>query len=119
MLFDLMTRTPTLTRTDKLLLLTSLVRSDQNPPRIESFYVPGGEARGIARLLDDAFRCVGAQYGVMAEAEAQALAPYLSAISQLKCRIQGGRLHSEFLSRLNARPVSEGWNLGEIGRAHV
>src|SRR3546814_2329 len=45
---------------------------------------------------------------------AQAYAPYLSAISQLKCRIQGGRLHSEVLSRLNARPVSEGWNLGVI-----
>ncbi|WP_454890471.1 hypothetical protein [Sphingopyxis chilensis] len=42
---------------------------------------------------------VGAQYAVTTEAAAQAYAPYLSAISQLKCRMQGGRLHSEVLSR--------------------
>src|SRR3546814_36697 len=90
--------------------------ADQKPPRIERYYVPGGDAGEIARRLDEACRDVGAQYAVTAEAAAQAYAPYLSAISQLKCRIQGGRLHSEVLSRLNARPVSEGWNLGVIDR---
>jgi hypothetical protein len=51
---------------------------------------------------------------VTAEAAAQIYAPYLSAISQLKCRIQTGRIQNEVLSRLDARPVSEGWNLGVI-----
>lgn len=88
--------------------------ADQKPPRIERYYVPGGDAGDIAHRLDEACRDVGAQYAVTAEAAAQAYAPYLSAISQLKCRIQGGRIHSEVLSRLDARPVSEGWNLGVI-----
>lgn len=87
---------------------------DQKPPRIERYYVPGGDAGEIARRLDEACREVGAQYAVTAEAAAQVYAPYLSAISQLKCRIQGGLLQSEALSRLDARPVSEGWNLGVI-----
>src|SRR3546814_10053207 len=73
--------------------------ADQKPPRIERYYVPGGDAGEIARRLDEACRDVGAQYAVTAEAAAQAYAPYLSAISPRKCRIQGGdrkstRLHS-------------------------
>lgn len=88
--------------------------ADQKPPRIERYYVPGGDAGQIARRLDEACRDVGAQYAVTAEAAAQAYAPYLSAISQVRCRIQGGRLHREVLARLDARPVSEGWNLGVI-----
>lgn len=88
--------------------------ADQKQPRIERFYVPGGDAGEIARRLDEACHDVGAQYAVTAEAAAQAYAPYLSVISQLRCRIQGGRLYSEVLSRLDARPVSEGWNLGVI-----
>src|SRR3546814_3019324 len=80
--------------------------ADQKPPRIERYYVPGGDAGEIARRLDEACRDVGAQYAVTAEAAAQAYAPYLSAISQLKCRIQGGRLHSEDWksTRLNSSP---------------
>lgn len=88
--------------------------ASQKPPRIERYYVPGGNAGEIAHRLDAACRGVGAQYAVTAEAAAQAYAPYLSAISQVRCRIQGGRLHREVLSHLDARPVSEGWNLGVI-----
>lgn len=91
--------------------------ADQKPPRIERYYVPGGDVAELVRRLDAACHDVGAQYAVTAEAAAQAYAPYLSAISQLRCRIQGGRLHSEVLSRLDARPVSEGWNLGVIEEA--
>ena len=88
--------------------------ADQKQPRIERYYLPGGDAGTIARRLDEACHDVGAQYAVTAEAAAQVYAPYLSVVSQLRCRIQGGRLHSEVLSRLDARPVSEGWNLGVI-----
>lgn len=91
--------------------------ADQKPPRIARYYVPGGEAGDIARRLDQACGDTGAQYAVTAEAAAQAYAPYLSAISQIRCRIQGGRLQSEVLSRLDARPVLEGWNLGVIEEA--
>lgn len=86
----------------------------QKPPRIDRYYVPGGDAGELAYRLDGAARSVGAQYAVTAEMAAQAYAPYLSAISQIKCRIQGGRIQDEVLARLDARPVSEGWNLGVI-----
>ncbi|KZD08752.1 MarR family transcriptional regulator [Oceanibaculum pacificum] len=95
---------------------------NQKPLRIERYYVPGSDAAQIARRLDDACRDAHARYAVTAEAAAQVYAPYLSSISQLKCRIQGGSARNEALSRLEARPVSEGWNLGvieEAGRQHI
>lgn len=91
--------------------------ANRKPPRMERYYVPARDAADIARQLDEACRAVGARYAVTAEAAAQAYAPYLTAISQLKCRIQGGRVRRDVLARLDARPVSEGWNLGVIDDA--
>lgn len=90
---------------------------NQKAPRLDRYYVPYGAAGEIAQRLDKVCRDVGAKYAVTAEAAAQAYAPYLSTISQIKCRIQGGRLRSEVLSRLDARSVSEGWNFGVIEAA--
>ncbi len=45
---------------------------------------------------------------------AQIYAPYLSSISQLRCRIEPGQKLIEALLNLDARPVAEGWNLGII-----
>ncbi|WP_292637181.1 MarR family transcriptional regulator [Novosphingobium sp.] len=94
----------------------------QKPPQIERYYVPANDAGEIARRLEDACRDAGAQYAITAEAAAQVYAPYLSSISQLKCRLQAGRVQHDVLSRLDARSVSEGWNFGviaEVGKHDV
>jgi hypothetical protein len=88
--------------------------TDQKPPRVVRYYVPGGSALELAQRLDRACQDADAAYAVTAEAAAQLYAPYLSSISQVKCRIEPGRRQEEALDALNARPVSEGWNLGLI-----
>ena len=86
--------------------------ADQKPPKLARYYVPGSNALELAQQLDRACRDADAAYAVTAEAAAQLYAPYLSSISQVKCRIEPGRRQEEALERLNARSVSEGWNLG-------
>jgi len=54
-------------------------------------------------MLERACGDVDASYAITAEAAAQAYAPYLSAISQVKCRIAADRRRGEVLSRLGAR----------------
>lgn len=86
----------------------------QKPPKLHRFYVRSDDHDALARRLDEACREVGAAYAVTAEAAAQAYAPYLTSLSQVKCRIEPGRVHDRALAALDARPVTEGWNLGVI-----
>lgn len=88
--------------------------ADQKPPKIERYYVPGADADGLAQRLDQACRHADAAYAVTSDAAAQAYAPYLSSISQVRCRIVPGPRQRDALETLQARPVSEGWNLGVI-----
>jgi hypothetical protein len=88
--------------------------SIQKPPKMHRYYVRTGDHDALARRLDEACREVGAAYAVTAEAAAQAYAPYLTSLSQLKCRIEPGRVQDRALAALDARPVTEGWNLGVI-----
>lgn len=92
----------------------SRIVANQKRPKLERYYVPASNSENLARRLDHACRETGAPYAVTAEAAAQAYAPYLTNISQLKCRIRKGRAQTEALRLLDARPVSEGWNLGII-----
>lgn len=86
--------------------------TEQKPPKLERFYIPISDVRQLSEHLDQV--CGGSDYAVTAEFAAQAYAPYLSSISQIKCRILPGPRQKDILDRLDARPVSEGWNLGII-----
>ena len=88
--------------------------TDQRPPKIERYYVPGAEAEEVSQRLDQACRKADAPYAVTSEAAAQAYAPYLSSVSQVRCRIIPGPRQRDALETLGARPVTEGWNLGVI-----
>lgn len=88
--------------------------ADQKPPKMTRYYVPAVDAEALSHQLNDACHNANAAYAVTAEAAAQAYAPFLSSISQLKCRIIPGPRQQEALERMRARPVSEGWNLGLI-----
>ena len=88
--------------------------ADQKPPKFERYYVSSANAEELAQKLDRACGEADAAYAVTSEAAAQAYAPYLSTVSQLRCRIIPGPQRDRALERLNARPVSEGWNLAVI-----
>ncbi|WP_141237212.1 MarR family transcriptional regulator [Sphingopyxis sp. GW247-27LB] len=89
--------------------------SDQKAPTVRRYYVPkGSDALELALRLDQACDEAKAAYAVTGEVAAQIYAPYLSSISQLRCRIEPGQKLIEALLNLDARPVAEGWNLGII-----
>lgn len=85
--------------------------ADQKPPRFARYYVSSADVADLARRLDEACTAVDAAYAVTSEVAAQAYAPHLSSISQLRCRVVPGSHQASALKELGARPVDEGWNL--------
>lgn len=88
--------------------------ADQKLPKFDRYYVSSANIEELARKLDRACNEANAAYAVTSEVAAQAYAPYLSSVSQLRCRIIPGPQQDLALERLHARPVSEGWNLAVI-----
>jgi hypothetical protein len=65
--------------------------------------------------LDRVFEQHQAAYAITHEAAAQRYAPFLSSVSQVRCRLMlPGRLAEDALGALNARGVTEGANLAVI-----
>lgn len=87
---------------------------EQKPPRAVRYYVPSADADALCRKLDDACRSNDLLYAVTGEVAAQLYAPYLSAISQVRCRMAPGVLRDRVFEQMDARPVSEGWNLAVL-----
>lgn len=86
----------------------------KKPPKLHRYYVPVGDVAELGQRLDTICTHHETRYAVTGEVAAQIHTPYLSNISQLKCRIQPGRAQWAVLEELDAHPVSEGWNLGVI-----
>lgn len=86
--------------------------AEKGPSKTARYFVPVASTEELARRVDQACREADVRYAVTGEVAAQTYAPYLSTISQLRCRIAPGRAREEALNRLDARPVREGWNLG-------
>lgn len=82
----------------------------RSAPRWRRYYVPD-DASMIVRRLAHSAQEVGARYAITGEAAAQAYAPFLSNISQVRCRMSLDIHGVEVLDALDARPVNEGWNL--------
>lgn len=87
---------------------------EQKSPKIARYYVPSPDIHAICRQLDQACRANDLLYAVTGEAAAQHYAPYLSTVSQVRCRMPSGRQRDRALEQIDARPVSEGWNLGVL-----
>jgi hypothetical protein len=85
-------------------------RSAVKPPRPRRYYV-SGTSEDVMQSLAGACDATGAKYAITGEAAAQRYAPYLSNISQVVCRMLAGTEASKALSAIEARPVTEGWNL--------
>lgn len=88
--------------------------AQRKPLKAVRYYVPSATAEELCQKLDQACRSDDVPYAVTGEAAAQLYAPYLSTISQVRCRISPGRSEGRILEQIDARQVSEGWNLAVL-----
>lgn len=88
--------------------------AQQKPPEVTRYYVPSPNAEVLCQQLDQRCRSHDLLYAVTAEAAGQRYAPYLSTISQVRCRMAPGLARDRVLEEMDARRVSEGWNLAVL-----
>jgi hypothetical protein len=79
-------------------------------PALRRFYVPSLKADQLLEPIGRVFGHHKVDYEISYEAAAQCYAPFLSAISQIRCRLIPGPAVDSALSDLDARVVTEGLN---------
>lgn len=83
-------------------------------PNLRRFYVPSMKNDKLLESIDQAFGSHNVEYAISYEAAAQCYAPFLSVVSQVRCRVIPGPTADSALSDLGARVVNEGANLAII-----
>jgi hypothetical protein len=84
-------------------------------PAMDRYYVPGVKADGLMQRIGEQFgKKNNIAYAVSYEYAAQRYAPFLSSISQIRLRMIKSPESQDAISKLGARPVVEGSNLGII-----
>ena len=84
------------------------------PPPMRRFFVPSVRAEELVEKIADVCAETKAEYAITHEAAGQWYAPFLSTISQVRCRMLAGQVTDETLSALDARSVVQGANLAII-----
>lgn len=84
------------------------------PPALRRYYVPAVKPMDLPERLDRMFEQHQVAYAITHEAAAQRYAPFLSSVSQVRCRVTPGRGAEEALGAVDARVVTEGANLAVI-----
>lgn len=88
--------------------------SSMRPESLRRFYVPSMKADSLMDRLGEVFEAHEVEYAISHEAAAQRYAPFLSAVSQVRCRLIAGSAADAAIAELGARVVSEGANLAII-----
>ncbi|MEN0119215.1 MAG: hypothetical protein AAGD15_21060 [Agrobacterium cavarae] len=94
----------------ELLDVWSDIHRGNKPSMTRRYYVKGGTPQSIMQMIEDLSERNDWQYEITGEAAAQHYTPYLSTVTQVRCRLN-------ILSRtdlrefLDVRPASQGWNL--------
>jgi hypothetical protein len=88
--------------------------SSIRPPAMRRYFVPATNPDGLIERLGQVCEAHGVDYAVSFEAAAQRYAPFLSSISQVRCRLLAGSGGDAAIADLGARVVSEGANLAVI-----
>jgi hypothetical protein len=83
-------------------------------PEIRRYYVPRSKPEELMKAINDVCKRLSTAYVITHEWAAQLYSPFLSSISQVKCRIFPNAPLSLIASELNAREVEEGSNWGLI-----
>ncbi len=100
-----------LTNPHALLDAWSAHQASVKPKTVRQYYVRSAAVADLQRRIDRACQLEGVQYEFTGVCAAQIHAPYLSSVSQVSCRMPAGRGMHAVLNAVDARPVSEGWNL--------
>ncbi|MDE0620331.1 MAG: hypothetical protein OXH83_01540 [Bryobacterales bacterium] len=81
------------------------------PIALRRYFVPSLGAEGLIQKFSEACTANRAEYAITHEAAGQQYAPYLSAVSQVRCRLMLGAPADGVLAALNARIGDEEANL--------
>jgi hypothetical protein len=84
------------------------------PPVLQRYYVPAVKADQLLKHVSQVFASLQLEYAVSHEAAAQRYAPFLTSISQVRCRLLPGPSADAAIGELGARVVSEGANFAII-----
>ena len=88
--------------------------SSIRPPTLRRYFVPSMKADGLPERVGQVFESHDVEYAISFEAAAQRYAPFLSAVSQVRCRLLVGSAADAAIAELGARVVNEGANLAII-----
>lgn len=84
------------------------------PPALRRYYVPSMRADNLLEHIGQVFATHDVEYATSHEAAAQRYAPFLSSVSQVRCRLLVGPAADAAIGNLGARIVNEGANLAII-----
>jgi hypothetical protein len=84
------------------------------PAPLRRFFVPSVGGDGLVEKLGQVFAQHNMEYAITHEAAGQHYAPFLSSVSQVRCRVLNSPEVERALVDLGARAVSEGSNLAII-----
>lgn len=84
------------------------------PPTLRRYYVPSMKADTLLEHIGQVFAVHEVKYAISHEAAAQRYAPFLSSVSQVRCRVLIGQAAGAAIAELGARVVNEGANLAII-----
>ena len=84
------------------------------PLSMRRYFVPSARAEGLVEKFAEACAANTAEYAITHEAAGQRYAPFLSTVSQVRCRLLGGPAADGALGALDARFVDQGANLAVI-----
>jgi hypothetical protein len=84
------------------------------PPALRRYYVPSMKVDNLLEHVGQVFATHDVEYAISHEAAAQRYAPFLSSVSQVRCRVLAGSSADAAIGELGARVVNEGANLAII-----
>ena len=80
-------------------------------PAMRRYYVPATPTDALIQRFGRVFGAHRVEYAITHEAAAQCYAPFLSRVSQVRCRLVASPAADEAIDQLGARRVTEGTNL--------
>ncbi len=83
-------------------------------PAMRHYYVPRIRADNLIQKVAAVLGAHGVKYAVTHDAAGQRYAPFLSSVSQVRCRLLRGPAANQAIHELGARAVNEGINLAVI-----
>lgn len=84
------------------------------PLSLRRYFVPSARGEGLVEKFAEACAESKAEYAITHEAAGQRYAPFLSTVSQVRCRMLDGPAAARALGALDARRVDQGANLAVI-----